>query len=124
MHCLVSFLIQVALHCRWRFILRRSMVMDRRNCSRRILLLVSLTTGAQVHPKFYFFGLLSTAPLNLRNYTAPSTEARQHCCMRISFTSNLQPAPLLPVWTTAIITPSAEREKVNTSACACLTHHF
>lgn len=40
---------------------------------------------------FFFFGPLWQPPLHLRNYTAPSTEARRHCCVRSNF--HLQPSP-------------------------------
>lgn len=44
---------------------------------------------AQVHPNFYFFvdTLSPPSTSRLRNYTAPSTEAQRHCCVKISLTS-------------------------------------
>lgn len=93
-------------------------------CSTTIFRLLSFITSTQVQLQVLLYWTTLASPLHLRNYTAPSTEAKRHCVMQISFTSTLEPPSLLPVWTTAIITPSTGCKKGNTSAFNRNEHTF
>lgn len=82
-------------------------------------LALRIFAGIRVRSEFYFFGPLWRAvPLNFRNYTVPSTEAKRHCCAHFESIPNLPIAPapsppLLPGWTSAIMTLASKEQHPN-----------
>lgn len=82
-------------------------------------LALRIFAGIRVHSEFYFFGPLRRAvPLNFRNYTVPSTEAKRHCCAHFESIPNLPipPAPsppLLPVWSPVIMALASKKQHPN-----------